>query len=202
MYDEFELKITLTERMLGTIPRDREVLAQHVMDQKEAKGDEIPPRTPEDQEQRAWTTFYVDENELPVLFDYQLKGFLKEAANDIKDVAGPNETKIASLRSHVERSVFILPRMTPLQDTPVGDNQMIERPLRAMTQQGPRVTVVRSDYIEAGQTYTFKLLVLKKSKITEEVLLKILSRGQLKGLGQWRNGGYGRFDAELTPIDG
>ena len=52
--------------------------------------------------------------------------------------------------------------MTRLQDTPIpsDQSQSIERPLRAMTQQGPRVTVVRSDWIEAGHSYTFKLKVL------------------------------------------
>jgi hypothetical protein len=41
-------------------------------------------------------------------------------------------------------------------------------------------------------------MVMKNSPLTREVLESLLSYGQLKGLGQWRNAGYGTFTYILT----
>jgi len=120
-------------------------------------------------------------------------GFLKEAANVLKEDLG-----VKNLRSHVEQDVFVFPRRTVLAEKVDGH---LERPLRAMTMQGPRVTVVRSDTIGEGNSYTFQIKVRRLSKITTETLAGIVSYGELKGLGQWRNGGYGRFTAELYELE-
>ena len=188
MWDEYELEIELLEPLLGTIPKNEEVFASFVKT-KEAEPDELAP---EEVEERGWTGFYVDEANRPVLMDYQVKGFLKEAANTIKDVLG-----LKALRSHLENEVFVYPRRTILAEKVDG---YLERPLRAMTAKGPRVSLVRSDYISPGKTYTFKLKVLKKSRITEDVLQALVEYGAEKGLGQWRGGSYGRIAGKLKAV--
>ena len=191
MWTEYDWTIELTEPMLGTIPKDKEVFTSHVRDHERGADDEIPPG---EIEERGWTSFYTDEQGRPVLMDYQVKGFLKEAANTLKDSLG-----LKALRNNLDSTLFVTPRRTVLADH-VGEP--LERPLRAQTMQGPRVTVVRSDTIPAGNRYTFRLRVLKSSKITEEVLRHIVAYGELKGLGQWRNGGYGRFSSTLEKVGG
>jgi hypothetical protein len=52
---------------------------------------------------------------------------------------------------------------------------------------------VRSDLINPGKPYSLELQVLEGSKVTEDVLRGILSYGELSGLLQWRNAGYGKF---------
>lgn len=76
-----------------------------------------------------------------------------------------------------------------------------------MTMQGPRVTVVRSDYVDAGTKFTARLILLdnysakeKKAEITADVLREILSYGRFRGLGQFRNGSYGRFTFEMVEL--
>lgn len=190
MWNKYDLVFELTEPILGTIPKDRKVFENFVMDQAKteveksrAAGD--VDRVPEEVESRGWTGFYEDKNGRPILMDYQFKGFLKNAANILKESVG-----IKNFRSHIETSLFVFPRYIVLSEKPDG---VLERPLRAMTMQGPRVSVMRSDMIEPGREYSFEISILEKSKVTEKAVRDILSYGELAGLLQWRNGGYGRF---------
>lgn len=202
-WDEYKLTITLQERMLGTIPKDDETFTTYIKDKTRALAEKTRPGSagPEEDEQvidvdaleeKGWTTFYTDEEGRPVILDYQVKGFLKEAGNVIKGELG-----VAALRNHVENTVFVFPRRTVLADHVDG---FLERPLRAMTMQGPRVTLARSDFIEAGKEYVFTIKVMKSSKVKEDILTAILDYGQFKGLGQWRNGGYGSFTYKLEKL--
>jgi hypothetical protein len=190
MWDKYELVFELTEPMLGTIPKDPKVFESYVMDQaktdmekQRAEGD--LDKVPEEVESRGWTGFYENEEGHPILMDYQFKGFLKNAGNVLKGAL-----KIPNLRQHVSDTVFVNPRQIELAEKP---DDVLERPLRAMTMQGPRVTLVRSDVINSGHQYTLEIQRLQGSKVTVEALKEILAYGELSGLLQWRNGGYGRF---------
>lgn len=190
MWNHYELKFELIEPILGTIPKNRKVFENFVMDQaktemEKGRAAEDVDRVPEEVESRGWTGFYEDDEGHPILMDYQFKGFLKNAANILKDAL-----KIKNLRSHLENTVFVSPRYIQLAEKA---DDVLERPLRAMTMQGPRVSVMRSDMINPGRQYTLSLQVLEGSKVTEVALREILSYGELTGLLQWRNGGYGRF---------
>jgi len=74
----------------------------------------------------------------------------------------------------------------------------LERPLRAMTMQGPRVTLARSDMIEAGATIDATIRVIGHKEVNEELLYELLGYGEFKGLGQFRNGSYGSFTFEVS----
>ena len=76
--------------------------------------------------------------------------------------------------------------------------EVLERPLRASTPQGERVTLVRSDSVPVGTTLEFTLRVL--GAIRRKVLEEWFGYGLFRGLCQWRNGGYGRFQYELENI--
>lgn len=190
MWNHYSLQFELIEPILGTIPKDRNVFENFIMDQaktqmEKEKAAEDVDRVPEETEARGWTGFYEDENGHPLLMDYQFKGFLKNAGNILKD-----SLKIKNLRSHINDTVFVNPRSIILADKP---DDVLERPLRAMTMQGPRVSLVRSDLILPGRTYELEIQALEGGKVTDEALRDILAYGELCGLLQWRNGGYGRF---------
>jgi hypothetical protein len=185
-FDTYRWEFTLIERLLGTVPKHRDVYERFIAKHDPDVGDD---ELIEDLEDAGWTSFYRDEDGRPVLFDYQLKGFLKEVGNILKDQLG-----IKNLRSHIENTVYVRPRRLVLGEEVDGD---FSRPLRAMTMQGPRVSVRRSDFMEAGRSYTVWLDVLKGSKVTKEVLEAIIDFGKVRGIGQWRNGSYGRFDGKL-----
>lgn len=160
--------------------------------------------TVEDLEERGWTGFHEDADG-PFLMDYMIKGFISEAARTKKE-----DGTIKQLQDKVKRYVFVsprrirLPKPSRVEDySAQSDKPMIiktdkglvcERPLRAQTAQGPRVTVTRSDVVAAGTVLTFTLKVLGGGGISATLLKTILSYGQFQGLGQWRSGGWGRFD--------
>lgn len=154
-------------------------------------------------EEKGWTGFHTDE-EGPFLLDYVIRGFLSEAGRTLKEI-----NSVKQLQDKVKRYVFIdrrkvrLPVPDKTKDWTLEGKPMLvvapngepvcERPLRAMTPQGPRVTVVRSDIVAAGAVIEFGLRVLKGGSITKPILSDILSYGEMIGLGQWRSGGWGRF---------
>ncbi|NMC50276.1 MAG: hypothetical protein GYA47_12765, partial [Desulfovibrio sp.] len=125
-------------------------------------------------------------------------GFLKEVGNTLKELfpcatpGGKAKKKpgIAALRNKIQSFVSVYPRVISLGRPPDG---YYERPLQAMTMKGPRVCMARSEIVEPGVTIRIKIGLLPHPEVTWDVLEQILEYGQFKGLGQFRNGGYGRF---------
>ena len=70
-----------------------------------------------------------------------------------------------------------------------------QRPLRAQTAQGERVSLANSEEIPAGSSCQFEVLCMDDSH--EAAVMEWLEYGRLRGLGQWRNSGKGRFTYEL-----
>lgn len=181
-----EFKIELTTRMLGTVTKDPEVYKTYIESKKpEEKNGEDEYLTVEKVEEKGWTGFHKDETGL-FIYEYMIKGFLKNAGNVLKDAQ-----KVKALKSKIDNFVFISPRRIGLsQDKPDG---VVERPLRAMTARGPRVTLARSDYIKAGKVITFEITLLPHRELSWKLIESLFEYGELMGLGQFRNGGYGRF---------
>lgn len=128
-----------------------------------------------------------------MLFDFQVKGFLKNAASVLN---GKVYGGVRNLRSKVNNLVFVIPRQIPLI-LPAGEGiEYLERPLRAETAQGPRVALARSEMLPEGTHFRCGLEVLP-GEIGEEVLRDLLDYGYFMGIGQWRNGGFGTFRYEL-----
>ena len=186
MSEKKEFKLELTTRMLGTVTKDPEVYKTYIESKKPAdKNGEDEYLTVEKVEEKGWTGFHRDDTGL-FIYEYMIKGFLKNAGNVLKAAQ-----KVAALKSKNDNFVFIAPRRISLsQKEPDG---MVERPLRAMTARGPRVTLARSDYINAGKVIEFEVTMLYHKELSWELIDTLFNYGELMGLGQFRNGGYGRF---------
>jgi len=186
----YVVELTLLEPLLGTVPKDKDIYATYIATKKESASIGEVDTVPENNlEEKGWTGFHTDDTGI-FLYDYQIKGFLKEAGNVLKA-----ELKVKNLRSKLDDYVFVFPRRIQLAEKPDG---VIERPLRAMTAQGPRVTLARSDTVNAGRVIRFEVRTLAHSEITEALLVALLDYGALKGLGQFRNGSYGRVSYTLS----
>lgn len=70
-----------------------------------------------------------------------------------------------------------------------------QRSLRANTPQGERVGLANSEEIAAGAKMEFSILVMSDDLVP--AVKEWLSYGKLRGLGQWRNSGKGRFLCEI-----
>lgn len=184
-------KIQLISEMLGTVPKDPDIYKAWIesMKPEEITEDEAAAiEKIDDKEAKGWTGFRVDENGKGLfIYDYMIKGFLKAAGNVAKDILG-----VKALRSKIDDYVFIFPRRIYLgQQEPDG---IIERPLRVQIPKGPRVTLARSDKINEGKIIEFDVTLVSHKEISWDIIDALfITRGEKMGLGQFRNGGYGRF---------
>ena len=195
---EFELRqeripltITLTEPLLGTVPKDEELYGTYIASKAptiELGEEEL--ETVETIEERGWTGFHKDKNGL-FIYDYMVKGQIKAAC----EVLQANEAikKVPAYKKWLDLLLFVEPRRLYFgTEQPDG---CLERPLRIMTPKGPRTSLTRSDFMEAGRSVNCELILLHNIKnITMDTIQKCLYFGRWVGLGQWRgSGGYGRF---------
>ena len=67
---------------------------------------------------------------------------------------------------------------------------------------GPRVSLAASEMIDLPWSVEFVVTLLpnpvskSSAQVTWDAIETALDYGQFQGLGQWRNGGYGRFTWE------
>lgn len=219
--DKYDVQLRLTEKMLGTVPKNKEIYSAFIESKAEARvempGEELLPHDElstvvEEMESQGWTGFHREGNAGPLLiYSYMIKGFLKNAANVIKGACGEfclkkSDGGFANLKSHVNNYIFVSPRVlcfTKEDGEPVVEaDGVLERPLRAQTAQGPRTALVKSDYINAGRTLSVCITVIDGHpfKHIDTFLERLLAYGEFQALGQWRNAGYGTFAVESMKL--
>lgn len=200
------VRITLTEEMLGTKPADPEVFGTYVASKH-------PSGTPERDElenaesvEQSGTTVFHKQDGVVGIYDYQVKGFFKDAAQFMRQADGAKSKTLTAYKTKIDGLIFVLPRFIGIT-LPTGTTLGVcERPLRAETAQGPRVSLCRSQSVPAGSTLEFevRMLATKLGKgedavLTAALVAEWLAYGELRGLGQWRNSGKGRFKTEILP---
>ena len=180
-----KVKIELTENLLGTIPKDKELYSSFIATKTTVENESEELESVKEIEEKGWTGFHSDDKGLFV-YDYFIKGFLKNAANILKEELG-----VRALKSKINDFVFVQPRKVYLgKKEPDG---FLERPIRGWTPSGYITSLVRSDFVSAGTKIVFDIFILKHKEIDENLIKELLKYGALQGLGQWRNAGYGRF---------
>ena len=183
--EEKHYRIQLITEMLGTVPKDQDIYNTYIESQKPQENTEDEFLTVENSGEKGWTGFRSDENGL-FIYDYMIRGFLKNAGNVLKESLG-----MKAVQSKIDKYVFVFPRKIYLGKTePDG---VLARSLRGMTPQGQRVSLVKSDYVNAGTILEYDLKIVPNKDIKMKVIDTIMEYGQLSGLGQFRNGSYGRF---------
>lgn len=187
----YTLKVTLIEPLLGTQPQ-KDIAMDYLQGKAKEKGIDVADEneTLDEIIEKGTTVFHKIDGK-PIYYDYMIRGFLKESAQMHKELHG-----VKQLRSKLDNYVFIEPRRIELVLPEGRKIDFIERPLRAMTAQGPRVTLARSEVLPEGTKFECQIIVLK-SPITEKILRDLFDYGEYKGFGQWRGGSYGRFNYEL-----
>lgn len=192
---EIKAKITFTEELLGTASSDPEVHKTYI-----ASKAPNAPKLEEEVEalgvdniaEKSMTIFPRDKDGNPILWDYQIKGFFKDSCSALRKVTGTASSKIKAYKKEIDGLVFVFPREIKINlDGGIG---ICERPLRAQTAQGERVALASSETVPAGSSVEITIRCL--SDAHEKAVREWLDYGQLKGLGQWRNSGKGRFTWE------
>lgn len=190
----YRLTVTFTTPVLGSQP-GRDTPSSDYIRAKAAEktGEELPDDETLPTLEKGTTGFYrlPDDDDAPCLMAYQIKGMLKESGAVQNGARG-----VKNLRSKVGSYVFVGPRHLPLTIPEGGDITYNERPLRAMTMQGPRTSLARSEQLPAGTSFTCTISVIN-DVISEPLLRDILDYGAFQGLGQWRSGDFGKIEYTL-----
>lgn len=200
-FSERTYKLTGITRVMGAQAANPKVRSEYIASKAASlqKGQEETDMLPEGFEERGLTVFLRDRGAL-CISDYAIKGFLKEALGALKSQIG-----IVAHASKVDNYVLVLPAylgFTKQGELVKEPDEVVERPLRGMTAQGPRVSVAASETINPGWELVFTIRLLdnpaspRSKALTFEVIEEALEYGAFKGLGQWRNGQNGRFTWE------
>lgn len=194
---DIKVKLTFTEEILGTAPSDPEVYKKYVASKSEDAAkieEEVATLGVDEVVNNARTVFSKNADGELIMWDYQIKGFFKDAIGMLRQVKGTACSKITAYKKKVDGLIFVSPRMIEFQNiTDIGDCQ---RPLRAQTAQGERIAIAVSDTINAGATLEFTITLLNED--LEKAVIECLDYGRLRGLGQWRNSGKGTFVYEIV----
>lgn len=200
----YGVKAQFTEAMLGSSPASSEVYQQFIgerlREEREKLGEEVATLPAVTKDQMGRSVYHKDEKGI-FLFDYKIRGFLKSAAEAIT-----GREEIPAYKSKIDKWVFVAPRRIYLHAAEPANHILqepdgvLERPIRAMTMQGPRVSLKASEIVKEGTWINFEICVLPlgQKEFTEEILTSWLRYGAFQGLGEWRNGSYGRFEFEFA----
>lgn len=201
------VKLTLIEPILGTAPKNEDIYRDFI-------GSKAPDAATVEEEvaalgvdevvEKGMTVFPRNADGQPIIWDYQIKGFFKDACGMLSRVGGKDEvtgkkkkvnesSKLTAYKKVIDGLIFVQPREIPINFD--GEIGICQRPLRAQTMQGERVALAMSEEIPAGATIEFTVICL--SDENEAAVLEWLDYGILRGLGQWRNSGKGRFSYEI-----
>ncbi|MBQ8618221.1 MAG: hypothetical protein IJ418_12055 [Clostridia bacterium] len=192
-------KLVGLNRILGAQAANPKVRSEFIASKARelAKGEEETGMLPEENLDTKGLTVFLRDDGVLCLSDYVIKGFLKDAIKSLRD-----ELNIGASDSKVDNYVLVTPsylRFTKAGKPVTAADDIYERPLRAMTMQGPRVSVTASEIIDKGWQLEFEISLLsnratpKSKALTFEAIEEALNYGAFKGLGQWRNGQNGRF---------
>lgn len=128
----------------------------------------------------------------PIFWDYQIKGFFKDACGMLRKVPNSASSKIKAYKKEIDGLIFVKEREIPIIfDGEIGSCQ---RPLRAQTAQGERVALANSETVPAGSTIEFTIQLMCDTH--EKAVREWLDYGVYRGIGQWRNSGKGKYEWE------
>ena len=191
-----KVKVTFTEEVLGTASNNPEIheefIASKAPDVKSLE-EEVAAVGTEEVFEKGMTVFPRDKEGRPIAWDYQWKGFFKDACGMLRKVSGSECSKIKAYKKEIDGLIFPEPRAIPFE---LGGQKMAicQRPLRGQTAQGERVALASSESIPAGATMTFDIRMLA---VRKNAVLEMLDYGRLRGFVQWLNSGKGRFTYEI-----
>jgi len=196
---EFKVRLTLLEDALGMTPADPKIHEEYIASKApdaQSIEEEVESMGVDAVVEKGMTVFPKLEDGTPFLWDYQIRGLMKDACGMLRRVPGTKSSKMKAYKKIIDGNIFVSPRKIPFTlSGPLGNCQ---RPLRASTPQGERVALANSETVPAGSSVEFTVLCLNDEDAY--TVDEWLEYGTLRGLGQWRNGGWGRFEYDV--IDG
>lgn len=192
------VKVTFTEEVLGTASANKDIHAEYIASKAPDAAsikEEVEAVGAEEVFEKSMTVFPRGKDGGPIAWDYQWKGFLKDAFKSLKKIPGSECGKIKAYKQEIDGLIFVNPRQIPIILPEGGQIGICQRPLRASTAQGERIALASSETVPVGSTMTFDIQLLLDTH--EKAVIEAFNYGKLRGFGQWRNSGAGRFNYEI-----
>ena len=196
---ELKVKITFKQGVLGTLTGDKEVYRNFIGSKAPDAStveEEIANIGTEEVIEKGKTFFPKNKDGKAFIYDYQFKGFFKSACSAMNKVKGSLSSKLKAFKKEIDLRVFIKDRENVIENYDTITE--CQRPLRAQTMQGERVSLAISEEIPAGATCTFTIITLCDE--TMELVKEWLDYGAYNGMLQWRNSGKGSFTWEEVKL--
>lgn len=188
------VRVKFTAPLLATNANNKTVYSDFQTKQttKERREEEIERLGEEETKEKGMTVFMRNpENGKPQLKDYTWPGFFKDRSKALAKVKGSYISSIKAYIKEIDGRISITPRFIDLELPEEAAINVIERPLRAETMQGPRVSLASSEFVPEGTECEFT--VRAETKEGMKMVLECLDYGEFRGTGQWRNAGNGTF---------
>lgn len=192
---ELKIKIMLTEEMLGMAASDPNIHEQYIASQAPdapSVAEEVEALGVERVIENQMTVFPRNSDGKPIMWDYQIKGFFKDAVGMLRRVPGSQCSKVKAFKKEIDGLLFVQPRQIAINMS--GEFGNCQRSLRTSGPSGERVALANSETVPAGSTIECTIMLLTDSM--EPWVRECLDYGKIRGLGQWRNSGKGTFEWE------
>lgn len=207
MEKALKVRLTLLEEALGSSPSNEDLLGTYIASKaptEEFEAQEIETIKAQNAEERL-TVFPKLPDGTPFIYDYQIKGMLKDSCKMLAKAgkAGyPGGKACAAIKAYkqaIDGLIFVEPRCIPYNLHGLKMDYC-ERILRANTPMGERTSIAKSEIVPEGSTIEFSVVCLAPA--LEKMVKECLDYGTMRGLGQWRNSGKGRFVWDLLDENG
>ncbi len=195
MATTLKFKVTFIEGVLGTCTNNKEIYREFIASKSPDAStveDEVAAVGADEVVEKTMTVFPRDEEGRPFLYDYQVKGFFKSAGKALRRCTDTKSKKEKAYIQVIEDVIFICERKIPFNIN--GEITLCQRPLRAQTQQGERISLACSEEIPAGSSVEFSVLCMNDEHVP--LVREWMDYGKYRGFLQWRNSGKGRFTYE------
>lgn len=199
--ETMKVRLHFVESVLGSLPGSdniyRDYIASKAPDAATVE-DEIAAIGVEGKVEKGKTVFAKKADGTPFLYDYHIKGFFKGACGFLRNADDSLSAEIKAYKKKIDGLIFVTPRQIEFRD--YGAIDECQRPLRAATPMGERVSIAISEEIPEGAWIEFDVHMLAKKD--RQYVEEWLDFGRWNGLSQWRNSGKGRFLWEELDANG
>lgn len=195
--ETIKARITFTEELLGTCSNNPEIHAEFIASKAPdaAKtSEEIEAIGVDAYTEKGMTVFPRTSFGSPFIYDYQVKGFFKDAAQMLKKVPGTHCSTVKAFKKEIDGLLFPMPRQIVLHLPEGSAIGRCQRPLRASTPMGERIALSDSESAPAGTWCDVEIVCMTDSMA--KLVRECFDYANLRGLGCWRNSGKGRFTVQ------
>ena len=193
---ELKVKLTLIDEILGTASNNKNLHADYIASKAPdavKREEEIEAIGVDAEIEKSMTVFPRNVEGSPFVWDYQIRGFFKDACGMLRRITKTKSSAMKAYKKIIDGNIFVKERQIPFDMA--GCMGSCQRPLRGQTPQGERISLANSETIPAGSSITFTIQCLNDGDT--DTVKEWLNYGRVRGLGQWRNSGKGKFYWEL-----